>query len=322
MGIVKRYDGNPVLKPEDIPGSSSQVYNAGVAKYQGEYVMAFRNDVWEGGEFKYTNIGKALSKDGLAWQASETPCFSLHSDEIMRAYDPRLTVIEDKCYMCFAADTRHGIQGGIAVTEDFRDFKILSLSVPDNRNMVLFPGKINGKYARLERPFPVYGRAPGQNESFDIWISYSPDLVFWGESRLLLGAEQVPYANCKIGPAAPPILTDKGWLALFHAVYKDESKPLATTQPKEWGPWCKTYYAGLVLLDRDNPSKIIGMHNEPLMTPETEYELKGFRGSVIFPGGMIHEENDEVKIYYGAADTVEALAFADINELLTLCAPV
>ena len=235
------------------------------------------------------------------------------TEEIVRVYDPRLTVIEGRCYLCFAADTPHGIRGGIAVTDDLEKFELLSLSVPDNRNMVLFPEKVNGMFVRLERPFPIYGR--GAPEAFDIWISESPDCKFWGNSRLLLGSEKVPFSNCKIGPAAPPVRTSAGWLTTFHAVWKHADKELLSWH----GGWNKEYFGGLMLLDLHDPSKIIGMYDKPLLAPEEDNEIDGMRGSVIFPGGMILEDSGEVKIYYGAADTVECLATADVNDLLELC---
>ena len=140
-------------------------------------------------------------------------CRNARTPEIQRIYDPRLTVLEGRCYLCFAMDTAHGLRGGIAVTEDFEKIDILSLSVPDNRNMVLFPERINGRYLRLERPFPVYSR--NGVDRFDMWISRSPDLRYWGDSQLLLAVEQVPYANDKVGPGAPPIRTSKGGLRYF-----------------------------------------------------------------------------------------------------------
>ena len=219
--------------------------------------------------------------------------------------------------MCFAVDTKHGIRGGIAVTEDFEKFEILSMTVPDNRNMVLFPEKIGGKYIRLERPFPVYGR--GGKDRFDIWISDSPDLMYWGNSKLLLGVEDVPYANDKIGPGAPPVKTPKGWLTTFHAVDIDPYRG-----KNGWEPfWKKRYCAGIMLLDLEDPSKKIGLYKEPLLAPEADYEISGgFRNHVIFPGGMILEDDGEVKIYYGAADTVECLATAHVDDLIKLCKPV
>ena len=103
-----------------------------------------------------TNLGLARSKDGIHWVADPQPCFAMKTEEIERIYDPRIQVIDGEIYLCFAVDTKHGIRGGIAKTDkEFKKFEVLSLSAPDNRNMVLFPEKINGKFARLERPFPV-----------------------------------------------------------------------------------------------------------------------------------------------------------------------
>jgi len=324
---IKKSPHNPLINPSMVPFTSTLTYNAGITKFHGRYVMLFRNDydytredalafrqgarAWPAGRI---NLGLAESADGINWRIKPEPVLPIPlTEEIVRVYDPRLTVIEGRCYLCFAADTPHGIRGGIAVTDDLEKFELLSLSVPDNRNMVLFPEKVNGMFVRLERPFPIYGR--GAPEAFDIWISESPDCKFWGNSRLLLGSEKVPFSNCKIGPAAPPVRTSAGWLTTFHAVWKHADKELLSWH----GGWNKEYFGGLMLLDLHDPSKIIGMYDKPLLAPEEDYEIDGMRGSVIFPGGMILEDSGEVKIYYGAADTVECLATADVNDLLELC---
>ena len=329
--MLKKYPGNPILSKKDVPYDSQLVFNAGFTKFQGKYVMAFRNDYgsdhadWQEHFNKYpeypsldgiypplhTNIGLAFSDDGISWNVREKPCFEMKSKEMTHAYDPRLTVIDDRAYMCFAVNTPWGIRGGIAVTDDFNDFEILNMTVPDNRNMVLFPEKINDKFVRLERPFPVYGRP--EEETFDVWISQSPDCRYWGDHELLLGTEQISWCNSKIGPAAPPIKTPKGWLTTFHVVDKVD-REISAWHPK----WNKVYYGGLMLLALDDPTKIIGMCKEPILSPDQPYEKTGFRGEVIFPGGMILEDSGEVKIYYGAADTVECLATAHVDDLLKL----
>ncbi len=328
-GIIRRHPGNPILKSDDVPFDSDLVFNAGVVKYQGRYVMLFRNDYgYEAGRgFKGTNLGLAFSEDGVEWDVSQRPILSGEwlreqsgGDDVMRIYDPRLTVIDGRCYLCFAADTHHGIRGGIAVTEDFDEFRLISLSLPDNRNMVLFPERIGGRYFRLERPFPVYGRW-GANR-FDIWIGCSPDLNYWGDFRLLLGVEDVPFSNEKIGPAAPPVRTSKGWLTTFHAVMNDGERRNDPARMKNgWeDAWTKVYYAGIMLLDPDDPTRVAGICREPLIAPEAQYEREGgFRNDVIFPGGMILEDDGEVKIYYGATDTVECLATAYVDDLVALC---
>ncbi|MFN2272861.1 MAG: glycoside hydrolase family 130 protein [Anaerolineae bacterium] len=319
--VIQRYPQNPILSAADIPYHATLIFNAGVARAGGRYAMVFRNDYGDAQEKRLqgTNLGLAFSDDGLHWTANAEPCFVMETDEIRRAYDPRLTVVDGRCYMCFAVDTRHGVRGGIAAIDDrWQHFEVLSLSAPDNRNMVLFPEKVGGKFARLERPFPIYGR--GAPEAFDIWFSDSSDLAYWGNAQLVLGSEQVAFCNSKIGPAAPPVKTEKGWLALFHAVDKDPDRVL-----KGWeGNWKKRYTVGLMLLDLKNPAQVIGLCPEPVMVPEARYpyEVDGFRGSVLFPTGMILEEDGQVKIYYGASDTVMALATAHVDDLIALCEPI
>ncbi|MCF7854791.1 MAG: glycoside hydrolase family 130 protein [Candidatus Pacebacteria bacterium] len=314
--IAGRHPANPVLTAHDIPYRATLIFNAGIAKYQGKYVMVFRNDytdVEEKTRVVGTNMGVAFSGDGVSWEPRAKPWIEWETDEIRRAYDPRITVIDGRCYLCFAVDTKHGIRGGVAVTDDFDDWEILSLSLPDNRNMVLFPERLDGKFMRLERPFPIYGR--GGPENFDLWFSDSPDCRYWGNSQLVLGSEQVPWANAKIGPGAPPVKTSEGWLTVFHAVTVDKTREL----PAWHSNWYKTYTIGLMLLDLERPWIVKGIYNRPLMAPEAPYELEGYRGNVLFPGGLILEDNGEVKIYYGGADTVECLATAHVDDLLRLC---
>ena len=318
--VITRYNGGePVLSKKDMPYEADCIFNAGVAKFRGKYVMAFRNDYQYNGRggFGKCVIGLAFSDDGIHWDVQDKPFLTvedMHDPEVTRVYDPRLTVIDDRCYLCFAVDTKHGLRGGVGVTDDFKSMEVLSLTVPDNRNMVLFPEKINGNYVRLERPFPVYSR--GGRDRFDIWMSQSPDLRYWGDSKLLMGVEDVPYANDKIGPGAPPIKTEAGWLTLFHAVDIDR-----TRGKNGWeDTWQKRYCAGIMLLDLKDPSKIIGIYKEPLIAPETEYELEGgYRTNVIFQGGLIPEEDGTAKIYYGASDTVECMATAKVEDLIALC---
>jgi len=312
--VIKKLD-RPVLSYKDIPYKAALIFNAGVAKFNGKYVMVFRNDYGSMEEHKLegTNIGLAYSDDGIHWDVQLKPCFAMRDNEILRAYDPRLTVIDGRCYMCFAVDTRHGLRGGIAVTDDFDKFEVLSLSLPDNRNMVLFPEKIGGYYCRLERPMPVYSRG---RDRFDTWLSLSPDMKFWGESKLVMAVEDVPFANDKVGPGAPPIKTEKGWLTTFHAVIRDNSFGKNGWEEK----WQKQYYAGIMLLDLEDPSKVLGIAKEPLIATDQAWEREnGFRCDVIFPGGMLLEDSGEVKIYYGASDTYECMASADVNDLISLC---
>lgn len=331
---LQRHPANPVLTGRQAPYPATLVFNAGVVRHQGRYVMVFRNDHgrWGDATLDGTNIGLATSASGVHWEVSPRPIMELEKMRhglrrfmghdyppgfIQRIYDPRLTIVEGRVLMCFAIDTAHGICGGVAAaTDDLETFEWLNVTSPDNRNMVLFPEKIGGRYARLERPFPIYMRP--EPEAFPIWLSESPDLAYWGRNRPVLGCDEVPFANSKIGPAAPPIRTRAGWLTPFHAVHADPARRLAGWETKSWH---KTYYAGLMLLDLENPARVIGLMRTPLLAPETEYELEGFRGSVIFPCGFIAEPDGSVKLYYGAADSVVALATGNIEDLIARCEP-
>ncbi|MBQ6023800.1 MAG: glycoside hydrolase family 130 protein [Clostridia bacterium] len=316
----------PVVTAADLPYPCSLVFNAGVIKYRGEYVMVFRNDYGtdqtayetENKKFAGTSVGVARSKNGIdGWVFDPVPLMDSNDPakdpEMRRLYDPRVIEIEGKLYLCLAMDTRHGIRGCIAeLSEDLRSYKIISASVPENRNMVLFPERIGGEFVRLERPMPVYSRG---RDRFDIWLSRSPDMVYWGRSELVLGVEDVPFANDKIGPTASPIKTERGWLTLIHAVDKDESRGKNGWEKS----WKKRYTAGLMLLDLNDPSKVLSVYNEPLIAPDLPVETdEGFRQNVIFPCGMLLEDSGEVKIYYGASDTCVCLATADVNDLLAL----
>jgi len=316
----------PIMVPSDLPYPSSLVFNAGVIKHNGEYIMIFRNDYGtdqtayeiEGRKFAGTSIGIAHSKSGVdGWVFDPEPVMDSgvpgKDPEIQRFYDPRIVKIDGRLLLCLAMDTPHGLRGAIAeLSDDLRTYRLISASVPDNRNMVLFPEKIGGEYVRLERPMPVYSRG---KDIFDTWISRSPDLVYWGRSELVIGVENVPWANNKIGPTASPIKTERGWLTLIHAVDLDTSRGKNGWEQK----WQKRYTAGLMLLDLDNPAKVISFYDKPLIAPDRPVETDvGFRQNVIFPCGMVAEDNGEVKIYYGASDTCVCLATAQIDDLLAL----
>ncbi len=317
--FVRKY--GPVISQDKVPYPSVLTFNAGISRWNGGYIMLFRNDYnfckkdyddFYAGIADNTmpkiNIGMALSKDGVNWNVTDKPVAGLQFPGISYVYDPRITVMDDgEAILCFAASS-NGTRGGIASTRDFEHFEIKSISVPDNRNMVVFPEKIHGEYVRLERPFYCNDR------NHSLWLSYSPDLVYWGKSELVLKSRDVPFSNLKIGPGAPPVKTDKGWLVLFHGVETQDENFDAWQRD-----WTRCYYGGAMLLDLEKPSRIIAMAGKPLLVPEEKYELEGYRGGVIFPGGLVAEPDGMAKIYYGAADTVECLAEAKISDIIDFC---
>jgi beta-1,4-mannooligosaccharide/beta-1,4-mannosyl-N-acetylglucosamine phosphorylase len=305
--VVKRYAKNPILTPKDVPYPCKQVYNSSAVKTDDGYVMVLRID--QRRPEPYLFLGLARSKDGLKWTVDPNPLMLPEGPEENAVYDPRVTRVGDDYVICYATDTAVGIRMGIATTRDFKKVERKFLSEPDNRNAVVFPEKINGLYCRLDRPF---ARIYEKERPYDVWISYSPDLVFWGKHDIVLRWQDVSWGSHKIGPAAPPIRTKQGWLTLFHGA------ELREPGPEGWG---KTYRAGVMLLDLKDPSKIVGRCAEPILEPEPDvaYENEGYRPKVIFPCGLIDMGDGTCRIYYGASDQVMALATAKIADLIALC---
>jgi beta-1,4-mannooligosaccharide/beta-1,4-mannosyl-N-acetylglucosamine phosphorylase len=203
--------------------------------------------------------------------------------------------------MVHAAHSGHTCRLSLVKTKDFKKIQWLGfISETDNRNGVLFPEKINGLYARLDRP------NTGSNNG-DIWISYSPDLIFWGKSECVFrNWEGIRWAWTKIGAGAVPIRTKEGWLTIFHGV---------RTQ-------CHSHYVyqlGVCLLDLKNPAKVKAMAEDAILIPEEQYELVGQTPSVVFTCGAVVEDNGEVKIYYGGADTVQCVATTSVQRLIDAC---
>ena len=185
-------------------------------------------------------------------------------------------------------------------TRDFVTFeKVAIASEPSNRNMVLFPERINGRYLRLDRPFEM-GRQG------NIWLSYSPDLIHWGDCRCLMESRRFAWDQGKIGAGAPPFRTEAGWLGIYHGIT----------------PRCNgsIYKIGVVLLDLDDPSKVLARGKEYLFAPKELYERVGDVPNVVFVTSAIPDyDHDLVHIYYGAADTCFCYATAKISELVEFC---
>lgn len=317
--VITRYVNNPILTSTDIPYAEGLVYNGSVLKYEGRYVMLVRvdhADLAAQTMKDVTDIALAFSDDGYSWQVRPEPCIAWKgAGDILAASDPRLMLVEGRCYVTIAVETPNGMETRCLRTNDFEHFDLVFRTTPDNRDIVLFPEKINSRYLRIERPFSAFAHG---GSVFDSWISESPDLQYWGNPELLLDAEQIPYANERVGAGTPPIRTEKGWLFLFHAVDDDPERGKNGWEET----WTKRYTAGVALLDLNDPRRVLGISREPLLVPETPYEIHGYRNNIVFPCGWVPEESGEVKIYYGAADTVQCVATAQISDLVSLCEPL
>lgn len=299
--IVTRYAKNPILTKDDVPAAAKGVYNSGCIKTaKDRYVMLCRVETPSMKQL----IWPADSSNGIDFKLRPEPIKMPDTEEFKEYtqgmyYDPRVTKIEGKYYLVFACHSGHSCRLGLMESEDMKKFKWKAfISETDNRNGVLFPEKINGYYCRLDRP------NTGDGKGY-MWVSYSPDLIHWGQSRAV-ALTQDEWGWKKNGPGAVPIRTDKGWLIIYHAVNVQCASQYV-------------YHLGVMLLDLKDPSKIIARAKAPILSPVMDYELNGLTYAVVFTAGAVVEDNGEVKIYYGGADTVQCLAFAKLCDLVDAC---
>lgn len=299
--IVKRYKNNPILTKNDVPYPVTTVHNAGVVKYNEEYIMLFRSHLDTGRSI----IGMAKSKDGYKFNVEPQPFMTPSSDSIFGEYeeygveDVRISQIEDDFLLTYSAYSRHGVRIGLAKTRDFKTVERISLiTQADLRNVVIFPQKFNGQYVRLDRPHSEISK-------WSIWISYSPDLIHWGDSKVIIKPETYHWDEMKIGPGATPVKTDKGWLNIYHGVFATMSGSV--------------YRLGVALHDLEDPSKILGVSDKWILQPEDNWEVTGYVPNVVFTCGAVPEDDGSIKIYWGGADSVMCVGTANINELVDLC---
>lgn len=273
----------------------------------------------------------AFSSDGLTIDSFGEEAF-LPSDryETFGVEDARLTRIDDRFYFTYVAVSEHGVVTSLASTSDFKSFERHGiLFCPENKDVVLFPEKIDGQYVALHRPsLESHFGLP------EIWIARSPDLCHWGNHRRLLGAE-VDWATAKIGGGTPPIRTDQGWLTLFHGHMKKGtgSEPTDVNAAKNrsgevpvplFQPTAEEgvgeYAAAALLLDLNQPERVIGYSTQPIMTAEHDFERSGFLPDIVFPTGLIRRA-DHLLVYYGAADTATGVAQYSLQDLLGSITP-
>jgi predicted GH43/DUF377 family glycosyl hydrolase len=299
--FVTRYEGNPILTRDDIPYKVETVHNAAVTKFNGKYMMLFRSHLDTGRSI----IGLAVSEDGFNFKSTSEP-FMTPSKEMpfseYEAYgveDPRITFLEGAYYITYSAYSRHGVRIGLAKTLDFETVeRVAFITQADYRNTVIFPEKIGGRYVKLDRPH-------SDISPWSIWISYSNDLKYWGDSKLVMRPVIYHWDEMKIGPGAPPIKTQKGWLSIYHGVF-----------PTMDG--C-VYRLGAALHKLDDPAEIIGVGDRWILQPEDEWEIVGYVHNVVFTCAAVAEDDGTLKLYWGGADKVMCAGTAVIDELVDLC---
>jgi predicted GH43/DUF377 family glycosyl hydrolase len=341
-----RYENNPIVKPIDVQPSLDELkvvcaFNAGAIKFRGQILLLLRvAETAKKAEADYitfpiieqTNEGPKVAlksiKKGSPDLDDSDPRMIIYKDqpylttlshlriarsdagrefavdpgptmlpqtelEAFGLEDPRITHIDGKYYITHTAVSPAGIATALASTDDFKNFRRYGLIFsPENRDVVIFPEKIGGQYIAIHRPYPKHIGTPG------MWLGRSNDLVHWGEYQKIMDVRTDMWDCVRIGAGAVPIRTAKGWLEIYHGADKDNR-----------------YCLGVVLLDSHDPSKILARSKEPLLVPEAPYELKGLLGNVVFTCGAIEWKN-ELLVYYGAADSVTALAITSVEEVL------
>jgi predicted GH43/DUF377 family glycosyl hydrolase len=235
----------------------------------------------------------ARSADGINFDIEGTPALGPANDvETFGIEDPRISLIDGTYYITYVAVCPHGVTTSLASTKDFKSFQRHGIIFcPENKDVMLFPERIDGKYYTLHRPVsPLFKRQ-------DIWIAESPDLRCWGNHRPLLAPDEDCWDQVRVGGSAVPFRIAQGWLEIYHGVGRDSR-----------------YCLGAVLLDADRPWKVIARAKKPIFEPQTDYEVSGFYGNVIFTCGLLFEQ-DKLKIYYGAADTVICYAELPVQDV-------
>lgn len=314
---MKRHEINPILTRTDIPPippellDVTSVFNPGAIKDGDTYRLILRVQ----SRSRETFLVMAESTDGVSFKVENK---IIHfegienvKDKVFHIYDARISKLEGRFYIMFAMDMPDGCQLGLGVTDDFLSFEFLGItSNEDIRNGVLFPEKINGKYYRMDRPNKAR-HSGGPSSGSTIWLSESDNLMDWTPTAPLIDG-RFHYWDEFIGSGPPPVKTRKGWLHVYHGVAGHFGSS-------------NIYQGGVMLLDLNDPSIVLGRCRCNILEPREIWEVAGQVPNVTFPSGMIVEtfdnegfatENSEVKIYYGAADTSVGLLITTISELL------
>ena len=300
-GVVWRHSANPVIGRRPLPDVLG-IYNSAVIPFGDGFAAVFRLE----DRTRFPRLHMGWSDDGLQWHIEPAPIVfkNQHDDAVSDyAYDPRVVKIEDKYYITWCGVT-NGPTICVATTTDFQEFiRLDNAFLPHNRNGVLFPRRIGGKYLMLSRPSDN-----GHTPFGDIYLSESPDMVHWGKHRKVMGRggdeHGLWWQRTKIGAGPVPIETDDGWLMIYHGVLDT----------------CNgfVYHMGAAILDLDEPWKVAYRCKNILLAPEADYEVFGHVPNVVFPvAALCDPAQDRLAVYYGAADTVTCLCYSRLSELIS-----
>jgi len=345
--MIQRFEGNPIITPADVKPSRPDfevmcAFNAGATTHDGKTVLLVRvaeRPIQEEGYittafldpdnpaewtilrlalddpdleldpvdirvFSYkgspylssiSHLRLATSTDGRNFEVSETPAMlPEHHHEVFGIEDPRITFIDGYYYTNYSAIAPNGITTCLARTTDFVTFEKLGIIfAPDNKDVAIFPEKIGGRYYCFHRPSMKQIGAPS------MWLASSDDLLDWGRHQYVIGPRPGKWDEERVGCGAAPIKTDKGWLQIYHG----------SDQGVHYG-------SGVVLLDLEEPWKVVARTDTALILAETNYEKEGITKNVVFNNGLVQREDGTLDLYYGAADTRTCVASVEMSNLM------
>jgi predicted GH43/DUF377 family glycosyl hydrolase len=299
--LFTRYPDNPILTREQWPYAINSVFNAGaVVLASGETLLLCRVEDRSG----LSHLCAARSENGIdGWRVDTQPTLIAnprdYPEEIWGIEDPRITYVPElEQYAVAYTSFAYGGPGvSLALTKDFRSFERFGVIMPpEDKDAALLPRRINGYWALIHRPMTTTGA--------HMWISYSPNLRHWGDSKVILVARRGGWWDAnKIGLCSPPIETSKGWLMIYHGVRQTAAGSI--------------YRLGLALFDLNKPEICLQRGDSWMFGPEAPYERNGDVKDVVFPCGQtIGTDGDTIHLYYGAADSCIALATGSIRTML------
>ena len=300
--LFTRYDGNPILSQKDWPYPVNSVFNAGATRLaDGDTLLLCRVEDRRG----MSHLCSARSKNGVnAWQIDPQPTLmpnpEEYPEELWGIEDPRITWVPEleQYAVTYTSFSKGGPGVSLALTKDFRSFERFGVIMPpEDKDAALLPYRIGGYWAMIHRPVTTLGA--------HMWISYSPDLRYWGRHKVMLEARRGGWWDAnKIGLCSPPMETEKGWLVLYHGVRNTASGSI--------------YRLGVALFDLDQPDVCLQRGDSWIFGPEAPYERGGDVSDVVFPCGQtIGADGDTISLYYGAADSCMAMATGSIRRLLS-----
>jgi predicted GH43/DUF377 family glycosyl hydrolase len=298
--LFLRHPLNPIITTAQLPYAANSVFNPGVGRVGDEILLLIRVEDFRG----ISHLLVARSSDGVTdWRFDETPLLAPglngRQEEIWGCEDPRLTWLPEleEWVIAYTSYSPLGPLVSLATTTDFREVRRLGpVTPPEDKDAALFPRRIGGRWAMIHRPSPLRGGA-------HMWISFSPDLRHWGDHELLLEARDGAWWDAgKIGLGPPPLETADGWLVCYHGAHMTASGAI--------------YRVGFALLDLDDPRTILSRTDEWVIGPTAPYERSGDINKVVFPTGWVLDDAGVISLYYGAGDSVIALARARLDDLL------